>query len=369
VRASWRAELADPSLWTVLDLTSAAGAWRVPRRDAALRGAAAHAAGTLQSLSLDAGVRVEEALLLDVLRANARALTTLHVHAMGALSCDDVARCMRLAPALTCITARVAGASAADAARMLRNTAGPLQLFELEVVCSSRAAGGGDEGDDATMTMRDADFASLLRDAEAHPTLRGLALVRAPLHTRRALEALVAVALRRRFTRLQLTECGVGASSAPALRRLVGSGGALRTLRVHNMHTAPTAADARELGSVFGALMSADAAAPSSSSSSLTTLDVAHCGLGDAGLTPLARALRRSSSSLRRLACHHNQAGARFARHVLLPAVRRNTSLRVLTAAGCVGPRCGAYLRHAQALVAARRRAQRRAKQQLLAQA
>jgi hypothetical protein len=76
-------------------------------------------------------------------------------------------------------------------------------------------------------------------------------------------------------------------------------------------------------GAALGALIAADAPA-------LTALDVSLCGLGDAGMTPLLRALPRNTH-LRSLVCSEAGMSADAHRDVLLPAVAANASLRCLT--------------------------------------
>jgi hypothetical protein len=80
-----------------------------------------------------------------------------------------------------------------------------------------------------------------------------------------------------------------------------------------------TAADA-----ALGALVAANAPA-------LTELDVSWNGLSDAALRPLFEALP-FNTHLRTLSVVYNGTSDAFARDVLLPAVRANTSLRKLRA-------------------------------------
>ncbi len=78
-------------------------------------------------------------------------------------------------------------------------------------------------------------------------------------------------------------------------------------------------------GEAFGRLLLADAPA-------LQMLRISYCGLNDAGLGPLFDALPRNTH-LRGLHCGlGNNMSEAFARDVLLPAVRANTSLRELHA-------------------------------------
>ncbi len=65
----------------------------------------------------------------------------------------------------------------------------------------------------------------------------------------------------------------------------------------------------------------------------LTELDVRSCELGDEGLRPLFDALP-ANTHLTSLDCRSNTLTEGFARDVLLPAVRANTSLRVFEGEG-----------------------------------
>jgi hypothetical protein len=77
-------------------------------------------------------------------------------------------------------------------------------------------------------------------------------------------------------------------------------------------------------GAALGALVAANAPA-------LTVLDVSSSNLDDAGLRPLFEALP-ANTHLRTLNVSYNNTSAAFARDVLLPAVRANTSLTKLLA-------------------------------------
>jgi Ran GTPase-activating protein (RanGAP) involved in mRNA processing and transport len=111
----------------------------------------------------------------------------------------------------------------------------------------------------------------------------------------------------------------------------------LRTLYISNnpagVHFAPA-------GAALGALIAANAPA-------LRRLSINECLLGNAGMQPLINALR-SNTHLRALTCNGNGMSAAFARNVLLPAVRANTSLTTLEAGD------SAAAQEAAALVAAR---------------
>jgi hypothetical protein len=94
-------------------------------------------------------------------------------------------------------------------------------------------------------------------------------------------------------------------------------------------------------------------------SPALHTLFIRTSGLGDAGLRGLVEALPRNTH-LRELTLWGNGTSAAFARDVLLPALRANTSLRSLLVwkeawarrpKAFADPRAVPFLQEAQALV------------------
>jgi hypothetical protein len=368
----WRSVLTERSLWTRLDLSATSGVVvRAPPNfnelDALLRCAAVRSGGALQSLHINGGCVTHEALL-EVVAANAGALGELHarddVHWIGFSTAEGEAL-LAAAPLL-----RVFGTGmyctdedAQVARRALRNEA----PFGLLRVHSLYAEVGGDE----------AGVVAFAADVAAHASLRGLMLVGAPLSTAAALDAVVDAALARRMQTVALNDCSLTAASAPALARLLRSD-ALTTLECvgnTNLLDAPAAAElaaalranatltALKLcdagvfgdaaaaaallgalsghahlrllwlertrvaaagqaaaGAALGALVAADAPA-------LTELNVSGCALGEDGLRALVAALPRNTH-LRTLHCYGNGMSDAFARGVLLPAVRANTSLR-----------------------------------------
>jgi hypothetical protein len=129
---------------------------------------------------------------------------------------------------------------------------------------------------------------------------------------------------------------------------LVGALTAHPLLRLLDLSDNPVVLDdgglqAAEASALLAALLLANAPA-------LQTLDVEWCGLGDEGMGPVMEALR-NNTHLTKLNCSYNVSEA-FARDVLLPAVRANSSLRELVAAGEAYDAVAA--REAEALVAAR---------------
>jgi hypothetical protein len=249
---------------------------------------------------------------------------------------------------------------------------------------------------------------SLFADVAAHASLVELRLYRAQLDVPAVLDAFVDAALSLPLLRtVQLVACGLSPASAPALARLLGSG-TLTALTIHISESSDASLDApvavllgdalranttltsltlgsaqlwsdraavaallgaltghaslRQLGviadgypsdedhllhagALLGALIAADAPA-------LTALDVRYSHLGDAGLRPLFQALP-GNSHLRTLDCSTNFISPAFAAHVLLPAVRANTSLRTLITRSFYEPQLDAA-REAEALVARR---------------
>jgi hypothetical protein len=107
------------------------------------------------------------------------------------------------------------------------------------------------------------------------------------------------------------------------------------------------AAQEAAAGAALGALIAANAPV-------LTELDVGWSDLGDAALRPLFEALP-ANTHLRALIVTYNAMSEAFARHMLLPAVRANTSLLQLDA-DAEDAAAAAAVHEATALVAARAR-------------
>ena len=109
--------------------------------------------------------------------------------------------------------------------------------------------------------------------------------------------------------------------SAHAVTSFVGALVGHRSLRVLDLR-GTIVEDPAAAGVALAALLAADAPV-------LEDLRVPGCGLGGAGLGPLLDALQHNSC-LRKLDIRGNGVPAGFMRGRLLPAVRANTSLRVL---------------------------------------
>jgi hypothetical protein len=387
----WRSVLSERSLWTRLDLSATSGV-RMPRLNyydfltALLRCAMARAGGTLQSFKID-GHGVLPRLLLEVAAANAGALHELHACNVNQLGFTpaEVEALLRAAPLLRVLATDVNCEfyDVQATRRGLRNEA-PFEALRMRQLF-------------VNVTELDEDsFISFAAELAAHASLRGLLLARAPLNVAAALDAVVDAALARRWQRVELHECRLSPASAPALARLLGSD-ALTTLvlwgmdlldapaarvlaaalRVNSTLTSLTldqaavfrdaaavgellsaltghaslrklslrgndttaAADLAAVGASLGALVAANAPA-------LTELDVSFCNLRDDGLRALFHALPHNTH-LRTLGCNSNNISEAFARDVLLPAARANTSLRDLE----VSTEDGASARVAAALV------------------
>ena len=361
---AWRAAVAEPSLWTRLDLSPASGVKR-PVTDAVLRGAAALACGALKALYLEDCVDVTHDVRLEVVTANARSLRELVCwFKCAVLPAGSVEELVLAAPQLQGCAVDTA-ASFADAIRMLRNEApfGALWLRSLEI----------------DQTVNGAAVHALAAAMTDHPLLTSLTLSGLQLDLPEALDAVTAAAVScRLLCGLVLRGCSLSPASVPALARMI-RGGSLTSLHIDNERQqlldepaavqladaiaasttlrlfvledvrfwddgAAAAAviraltghpsvrvlaldwnnvhDAAAAGAALGALVAANAPA-------LQELDVHTCHLGDAGLGPLFDALPHNAH-LRQLDCSNTGMSAQFARDRLLPAVRANTSLRKL---------------------------------------
>jgi hypothetical protein len=392
----WHTTLTDVSLWARLDLSRSSGV-RAAVPDDVLRGASGLARGALTALDVSGFLRVTHEALLAVVAANAGALTELRVcnGASHELPYDTTEVLLRAAPRLRVLHADVSCTAGAQARALLRNEPpfGPLRVSRLAV--ADWPAGTHAEHA-AAVTV----FGS---DLSAHAGgLSSLCLIRAPFHVPAALNAFMDALLMRRVRSLiscSLISCRLSPASAPELVRLLSSD-ALTELQLHNegaqllnapaaallgealranstltsltiasavlwadlpaatallaalmahrslrslqFHNAPPDAEnALAAGAALGALVAANAPA-------LTALDVTGIN-SDVAARPLLRALLRNTH-LRDLNFTGYDLSDAFAREVLLPAVRANTSLRAL----CVSGLGGAAFCEARALVAAR---------------
>jgi hypothetical protein len=374
----WRAALCERALWTRLDVSGTSGVAAVT--DALLRGAAARAGGALEALDASGSFDVSREALLEVAAANGGALRQLRMrhgvchsgrlHA-NLLQLGDAQALLRAAPLLQLLDADVSCDTVADAQILLRSEGllAPLRVRGLRVHI------GG---------VAEAEVLALVADMASHAWLQHLCLLGAA-QTRAALDAVLDVALARRFQALQCVQCGLCAATAPALARQL-RGGAVSELIVWGygdgtelLDDAPAAAllaealranatlTSLQLGSVGlwydvaaarvllgalaehprlrvlqlpgnmvndgaadrGAAGAALAALLAANAPALTELDVSYCNLGEAGLRPLLAALP-ANTHLRTLNCASNDITEAFAADVLLPAVRASGSLRAL---------------------------------------
>jgi hypothetical protein len=366
---AWCGVLAERSLWTRLDVSPASGVARVT--NALLRGAAGKAQGGLTALDVSGCEQLTHEALLEVVTANADALTELRA-CRGwplAVTPEQTEALLGAAPLLHVFHADACAAAAA-ASRMLRNERpfGPLGVHRLQV---QPPWAGDEEGVRA--------FAAAITASAS--SLSGLWLVGAPLAGQDALDAVVDAALARRLPSLFVSNSSLSDATVPALVRLLGSN-TLDTLYLQHTGTAPLllsgadgsaallaaamranstltelrftdanvwhdmeaaetllqalaahpsvrslrlygnhvrVADRARAGASLGALVAANAPA-------LQVLSISYCHLCDEGLGPLVNALA-VNTHLRELRCSHNDMSERFALNRLLPAVGANTTL------------------------------------------
>jgi hypothetical protein len=206
---SWRALLADPSLWQVLDLTRAGGVARHRLTENLVRGAVARGAGQLRVLDLRADqytTRVLTPLMFEVLRSDGAELQ--EVSSDGMLTVQDLEAVFAAAPRLQVLSTDVKGDCAA-LLPFLRNDPpyGPLRIKRLELLCGSAVPA------DILLTVAAA--------IAAHDSLKNLR-VRASSYIP-GMNALMDAAGERRLRVLSLYDC-LDAGSVPALARVLQRG-------------------------------------------------------------------------------------------------------------------------------------------------
>ena len=218
---SWRAFLADPSLWLQLDLTPAGGVAAARVTENLVRGAVARAARQLRELSFDNRPNLN--LMVNVIQSDGAELQ--QVKTVAWLTVTELQAVFAAAPRL-----QVLGACVEDWCMellpVLRNDApyGPMRVSELEV----RFIFDNTDGD----VLLPGDVLPLAAAVAAHESLRGLTIQSnydeafAP-----GLNALVDAAAERRVARLKIDFCTLDAGSVPALVRLLQRG-SLTELRV-----------------------------------------------------------------------------------------------------------------------------------------
>jgi hypothetical protein len=380
---AWRDALAEPSLWTRLDM-SFAGALKgrygaeAARFFAMLHGAAGRAHGQLRQLELSQQ-HVEWFDLLPVLTANAGSLRKLYLHNVhphfNSISQPPVEAVMAAAPLLQVLAAEIVTCTWAEAPRMLRAEP-PYAVLQMRCTLSVTFRdvydyGGGME--------RVTPFAAALADATLQPALLNLRIKKAETAQPAVMDALVDAALARRLRELSFEYCTPPAA-APLARLLAegslavlevtsrpleplfdAAGAALvaDALRVNTTLTrlklswAGLCVDMRVAGALLGALQGhpslrelhitceyttsttmEDRSAFGAALGELVAADVPALrelvcygnSLGDAGLAPIVEALVLNHH-LRRLNICSNGMSEAFARERLLPAVRANTAL------------------------------------------
>jgi hypothetical protein len=348
---SWRAFLADPSLWQVLDLTLTGGVAAERVTANLVRGAVARAAGQLKQLSYNGLPQLNMVALVVSDGAQLQQVNT-----DAALSIEEMETVFAAAPRLQALNARVSDQCMA-LLPLLRNDPpyGPLRISRLTV---------------SFYQASDADVLTFAAAVAAHESLKGFVILN--VRFARGLNALVdAVAGSCLLSCLWAIACTTDAETAPTLTRLLERGSltdlnifcvgfphapeasmpalcaalracrklmhlrfalnpphdadrhvitelldaaaslpALSVLDVSNSRVSDKAATGR----AFGALLSADLP-------SLHTLDVSRSGLGDEGLAPLLDGLA-SNTHLRQLDClMHNDLSEAFKRDRLDPAL------------------------------------------------
>ena len=378
---AWRDALADPSLWTRLDMSDV----RVgqERFTVVLPGAARRARGGLRELDISQhDVTLRE--LLPVLNDNAGSLRELHLRSVCPRRQDNdwvrtptVPEILAAAPLLQVLTVEDVSCDWEDAPRLLR--AEP-PLAPLQVRCYLEVS-FGDYGDVGGMG-RFGPFASALADAALQPVRQRLCIEFADTAQPAVMGALADAAVAWRLRELRLY-CCTQPHAAPLARLLAegslvafeffpveeamdtplldAAGAALvaDALRVNSTLTKldlfcadlyldlragdmllgaltghPSLREVRIAGNLtiaddlcafgvaLGALIAADAPA-------LHALDCSENNLEDGGLAPIVEALALNRH-LCTLNLSNNAMSEAFARERLLPAVRANTTLREL---------------------------------------
>lgn len=214
---SWRAFLADPSLWHVLDMSYASGLAPLRVTENLVRGAVARAAGGLRIISLNYEFSMHgNEVLVNLVESDGAELQELTTGADLEVE-EQLAAICAAAPKLQVLKACVVG-ECTELLPVLRNEPpyGPVRVSQLEVACESGPAV--------------ADVLALAAAVASHESLRNLSFE--DLQSARGLNALVDAAAERRLVGLQFTSCAVDAETVPALVRLLQRG-SLQSLEVN----------------------------------------------------------------------------------------------------------------------------------------
>jgi hypothetical protein len=351
---AWRAFMADPALWNVLDLTAAGGVAAERMTENLVRGAVARAAGQLREFSLNwvPNLNVRE-LLVALVVSDGAALQLVSSNAW--MTVADVAALLAAAPGLRVLNAERVKSSCTELLPVMRNDPpyGPLRVSKLEVTFG--------QVDTA------ADVLALAAAVPAHGSLKALNLV--TVNSSRGLNALVDAAAERRVSRFKMLGCVSDAETLPALARLMQRSSltkleihcdffpneqdvvpvlcaALRSCRMLTvlqlLLVPPGGARRRDVTELLDAIASLSALSLLSltgsrvhdaaafgralgallrvNQPSLRLLHVNFCGLGDEGLAPLLDGLA-TNTHLRKLNCEINLMSEAFRRDRLAPAL------------------------------------------------
>jgi hypothetical protein len=343
---SWRAFLADPSLWLQLDLTEAGGVAAVRVTENLVRGAVARAAGNLRVLSLD-----DEDLLVKVIGSDGAQLQ--QVNTGISLSVARLAASLAAAPRLQVLNADVRGCCT-ELLPVLRHDPPyrPLRIRFLEVayegappvdVLALAAAVAAYEPlkDLGVVKMEFARGLNALVDAAAERRVSCLALVRCrmddetvpalarlllrgsldrlivscdglPTQEARMLELCAALRACHMLEDLKLSLNPLGGANCRVVTELLDAAASLPALSELNLR-ASIVQDTVAFGHALGALLRANLP-------SLRRLGVSCCELGDEGLAPLLDGLA-ANTHLRELDCKDNDASEAFERDRLTPAL------------------------------------------------
>ena len=207
---SWRAFLADSSLWLVLDLTPAGGVAAERVTENLVRAAVARAAGRLCVFSLNGLPDLDAcALLVDVLDSDGAELQELNTNVR--LTIEQLDAMLPLAPRLQVLNAFITG-QCRELLPLLRNDPpyGPLRVSDLYVRCSR-------------FDVADADVLAFAAAMASHEPLVALAILE--VHFARGLNAMVDAAAERRVSQLVISYfCSTDAESISALTRILQHG-------------------------------------------------------------------------------------------------------------------------------------------------
>ena len=381
VRRGWCALLEDASFWTRVDLSASSGV--NPRFltpfdygknnlfRALFRAACAQAKDSLQSLDLSGVGHTDGAplgqqwvaALSAANKASLRDLVAPPSHRFGAGELSALCRALplcRVRCAVYCYTV--------DALPLLRREP-PFALLTIDHLSVSQDPGG----EQAVL-----DLASAL---SGHKGMEKLSVGTVPLATRAVVDALVDAAISAGIKDAGFYSCGLTQIVLPALGRLLQSPDlerlkvcnqnvalfegpglpafcdvlrnckSLKTLRLGNVNLWADTAAASQLIAALEVLPAQQEVSllwnhvdvtPATQhvageclarliarSTSLWKLDLDYNELGEAGLAPIFQALR-GNASLVELSLNGEQIRALFVRNVVLPAVRSNTTLRIL---------------------------------------